>query len=374
MAHWGGVQEHPFQHLDPDTQRPKLIPLARLDDGKTAPGLWDVWIDSGDDTGNRPLITRVRYGLGQIVYLPFSFEDPAFFAWAGREKFLQTMVHKLAPKAPEKAADFRGFGDNRQNDTDLATELVGKLDNFDVTVIPFGYVALFIVLYILVVGPLDYFLLKYVFKRLEWTWITFPSSWSESASLAYFTAYALKGNDLKINKIDIVDFDLRTSRTVRDSLGTLTGTLSSRSSARTSRTTRSASSQPGVLGREEPTRSAGADVLGWMGRPEQAASARDGALGLDQASSADPTFYAEDAAGLEGVPIPVWTTKTFTASWEHDPAESAVLSRTSYLSPTRILAGKDVKISGTLKNHLRLDLEDVWMIYDNRCFRGSRGL
>ena len=27
--------------------------------------------------------------------------------------------------------------------------------------------------------------------------------------IAYFTAYALKGNDLKINKIYLVDFDLR---------------------------------------------------------------------------------------------------------------------------------------------------------------------
>ena len=94
---------------------------------------------------------------------------------------------------------------------DLSTELLRLLDDFDVTVIPFGYVALFIILYIIVVGPLDFFLLKYVFKRLEWTWITFPVVVLSVSVIAYFAAdYALKGRDLKINKVDIVDFDLRT--------------------------------------------------------------------------------------------------------------------------------------------------------------------
>src|SRR4030081_1187929 len=61
-------------------------------------------------------------------------------------------------------------------------------------------------------GPLALFLLKYVFKRLEWTWITFPTVVLGISVIACFAAYALKGKDLKVNKVDIVDFDLRTSR------------------------------------------------------------------------------------------------------------------------------------------------------------------
>src|SRR5207249_4321825 len=49
-----------------------------------------------------------------------------------------------------------------------------------------------------------------VFKRLEWTWITFPTVVLLVSVIAYFTAYALKGNDLKINKIDLIDLDMRT--------------------------------------------------------------------------------------------------------------------------------------------------------------------
>src|SRR5207302_11468206 len=132
-----------------------------------------VFADSGKQTGNRPLIAHVRYGLGQITYLAFSFEDASFLKWQGREKFLENMILNLAPRAPGNL----GFNDRvvrNQGPNDVTTDLLAALDNFDVTVIPFSLVALFIVLYIVVVGPLDFLLLKYVFKRLEWTWITFP--------------------------------------------------------------------------------------------------------------------------------------------------------------------------------------------------------
>src|SRR6266699_4628591 len=80
--------------------------------------------------------------------------------------------------------------------------------NAERPVISFGWVALFILLYIIVVGPLDYLFLKKVVKRLELTWVTFPAVVLIVSAVAYFTAYYLKGNDLKINKVDVVDINL----------------------------------------------------------------------------------------------------------------------------------------------------------------------
>src|SRR5262249_32836989 len=89
----------------------------------------------------------------------------------------------------------------------------GQLEQFEgVPVISFGWVALFILLYILVVGPLDYLFLKKVVKRLELTWITFPTVVIAVSAAAYFTAYHLKGSELRINKLDLVDVDLQTAR------------------------------------------------------------------------------------------------------------------------------------------------------------------
>ena len=76
-----------------------------------------------------------------------------------------------------------------------------------VKLIPFGWVAFFIFLYILLIGPGDYFFLKKVLKRMELTWITFPTIVLTVSLVAYYAAYVLKGNDLLVNKIDVVDID-----------------------------------------------------------------------------------------------------------------------------------------------------------------------
>ena len=83
------------------------------------------------------------------------------------------------------------------------------MDTFEgVPVISFGWVALFILFYILLVGPIDYFVLKRLFKRLELTWITFPLIVIVVSVVAYLAAYYSKGDDLRVNKVDLVQIDL----------------------------------------------------------------------------------------------------------------------------------------------------------------------
>src|SRR5262249_22626111 len=97
---------------------------------------------------------------------------------------------------------------------ELATDLQKGLEQFgsEVTTISFGWVALFIILYIVLVGPLDYFVLKKVFRRLELTWLTFPAVVLTVSVGAYLIAYACKGDDVRVRKIDLVEIDLHDNR------------------------------------------------------------------------------------------------------------------------------------------------------------------
>src|SRR5208282_1429382 len=110
-----------------------------------------------------------------------------------------------APKQPSQAENnpLQAWGgDNRE----LASQLRDGLETFsEVPVISFGWVALFILLYIVVIGPLDYLFLKFVLKRMELAWITFPAIVVTVSAVSYLVAYYLKGSDLKINKLDVVD-------------------------------------------------------------------------------------------------------------------------------------------------------------------------
>jgi hypothetical protein len=357
------------------------IPVATLDPGKVPPGDWKVLLESSDARDARPMVTQVRYGLGQITYLALSLADRDFNNWAAREKFLQTLIGQTVPKAPARVEDFdRRFG-GRDVPKDVTTELVSKLDEFDVTVIPFGYVALFIILYILVVGPLDFVLLKYVFKRLEWTWITFPSVVLAVSVIAYFAAYTLKGRDLKINKVDIVDFDLRTHldkqtrqpasfRAYGQSFFTIL-------SPRIQNYTIGLEPNPLFWGGEvKKVKKEGkdvdevlsADLLSWLGRPS--GGMHDMGRGGSGGFFRNAYEFTEDASALQGVPIPVWTTKTFTASWEHKLGNPPFVADLFYHQNP----AKDMKITGELANHLGVDLTDVWLIYAKRFYRIEGGL
>ena len=389
VERWGRVQGEPYQANDPKDPLNKIaIPVATLDPGRVPAGDWNVEAESED---GKPLIARVRYGLGQITYMAFSLEDAAFFAWPGKEQFLKAMVENLATKAPQMRQDHnRNFRGQQEIANDLATELLGAngLDNFDVKTIPFGAVAFFIVLYILVVGPLDFLLLKYVFKRLEWTWITFPTVVLAVSVIAYFAAYALKGRDMKINKIDIVDFDLRTSfRTDRDQNGqprnvhAYGASFFTILSPRIQNYTIGLEPNPAFWGaavEQVPSKRGGkddkvlsVDLLSWMGRPSGGMNdmGRPGGSARFGRNSYD---FTEDASALVGVPIPVWTTKAFGASWEQTLPKSPFVVDLVYHQ--KLVRGKELKITGKLENHLGVDLVDVWLIYDKRCYAIEAGL
>ena len=377
VEEWGGVRNLPFQRIDP--KKPKNfdpIPIARLDPGKVPLGDWEVSADNSAD--GRPLIARVRYGLGQIVYLAFSLEDAEFSSWPGKDQFLQTMLAKVAPRTPtevnERDRGFRGHVPD-----DLTTNLVGQLDNLDITVVKFGYVALFIVLYIVVVGPLDFVLLKYVFKRLEWTWVTFPTVVLGVSLVAYFSAYALKGRDLKINKVDIVDFDLRTH--VDASRQPLSVHAYGQSfftilSPRIQNYTVGLEPNPKFWGAEIKKANGGkdevlsVDSLTWMGRPS--GGPHDMGRGGSSGWLRNAYTFREDGAGLEGVPIPVWTTKAFAASWEFKLPVGTAPFKTNLVYHHKKEA--TFKLSGQLDNYLGVDLADVWLIYGDRCYPLPGGL
>jgi hypothetical protein len=351
---WGQANA-PF----PDPRHAPLT-LAKLDPGNTPPGNWDVLAKAPD---GRPLVARVKYGLGQVVFFAFTLEEPAFTDWEGKDDFLRHLIVTLAPRAGQNAQDQQRFG--RQGfSNDVTSQLLQNLDVFDVRVIPFGFVALFIVLYVLIVGPLDFIVLKYVFKRMEWTWVTFPTVVIGVSVLAYFAAYALKGQELKINKVDVVDFDLRTDAdpTGQPRTAEVYGrTFFTILSPRIQSYTIGLEANPAFWGDTTPS-GASADLMAWMGRPDSDAfgMARAGSQGFFR----KPYTYRQVVFGLDGVPIPVWTTKAFEASWDtHLPKAPFAVNLTYKQS------GDDPPhLTGTIRSGLGVELMDAWVLYNDECY------
>lgn len=281
------------------------IPLAKLVVQK---GMEYEQLIPGTGVAESPLMVRMPHGLGQVTVLAFDVDLAPFTSWDGQNRFWQTLTTRLAPAPDPQAAENITYSRRAQPfSADPASQLQTNLEQMpEIPVISFGWVALFIFIYILVVGPLDYFFLKKVVGRLELTWITFPAVVLVVSAAAYFTAYKLKGNDQKVNKIDVVDFDLGGGQVY----GT---TWFSIFSPRIQHYTIGVEPVSPVWS-DATEQAQPPATISWMGRPDDTY----GGYGKPRSSGLFRRAYdyEGDASGLRGVPIQVWSSKSFSASWE----------------------------------------------------------
>lgn len=357
---WLTVGTETLQAPPPRNGAGGTIILAKLE---PKPGMSvETILPRSGDNSSPPLIVRWPYGLGQITLVAFDLDQPPFTTWAGQKEFWRNLLDKLRLRPPtveprQNANNPNAFYQNSR--ADLASLLQTRLENFkDVSVISFGWVALFILIYIIIVGPLDYLFLKKVVKRLELTWITFPTVVIVVSAVAYFAAYSLKGNDLRINKVDVVDIDLGSRQVFGNSWFTVF-------SPRIQLYTVGIEPAAPLFAAEDATagpKAAAPVVVTWMGKPDE------GYGGYNRARSQSlfhRTYrYEPDAAGLRDVPIQVWSSKSFAANWEGTWTGKQAQHLQHQESPR--------KLEGTVTNPLPVPLEDVALIYGEGGASGVR--
>ncbi len=319
-------------------------------------------------TSNLPLVVRGPYGFGRVTLIAIDVDQKPFADWPDRSLFWLRALDLRRPRVDQlgTGTQFGGGGQFYQSGfTDLSSQLRVGLEQFPgVKLIPFGWVAFFIFLYILLIGPGDYFFLKKVLKRMELTWITFPTIVVTVSLVAYYAAYMLKGNDLLVNKVDVVDIDQAAGLARGNTWISLFSPQNRDYTIRTIPTPLDHDPSPAIEtgGSGDPPRvPAGTEVVTtWFSSPEN----QFGAMG---SSSRRFSFvgsgYAYQPTGgvefLENVRIPIWSTKCITSRW-FGPAAPLVDSE---LQP----AGPD-RLNGTVTNRQSVPLEDAILAFGKQVY------
>jgi hypothetical protein len=292
--------------------------------------------------GDLPLVVRTARGFGQILFLAVDLDQPPLSQWNRQDRglLLGKLLDLPAPhlEAAEENAPVMHFGY-----TDLAGQLRSALDRFPgVSPVPFWAVAGLVVLYIVLIGPADYFFLRKVARRMEWTWLSFPLVVLAFSLAAYLLAYGLKGSQLCIHQVDLVDIDAASGR-LRGT--TWLNLLSPQSESF------HLSFQP-----KSPEAKAPRDarvLLSWLGLP-------GGALGGMNPRAADPGLhvgqyeFSPRLDAIENLPIPVWSTRSLTARWT--AAAEACLAAD--------LTDENQVLSGTITNTCRFPLSQCILAHD----------
>lgn len=304
---------------------------ARLD---PKPGIFAFTSALVSDNVKRPLIVRSAYGLGKITLIGFDTDSETFRSWDWKTDFWSAVLES-------KAAAAQRYNQWGQPQDDASLQIANQIESFgDVPVISFAVVALFIGIYIILIGPVDYFILKKIFKRLEYTWFTFPTVVLAVSLAAYFGAYYLKGDKLRLNKVDLIDIDT----THQQVMGTTWFAIFS------------PRLQNYNVDLEPQGVSSPAVTLSWLGR------ATIGARGIGQSQGGlfERAYdYTPSATGLRNLPIQVWSEKSLEARW------SGVFDRTQH--PVEGNLQKDgLYLKGSLTYRLPHKLEGAKLFYSDK--------
>jgi hypothetical protein len=332
IQHFGGADE-------PIAARPLRAPQWQNVIGR-------VELSAGGQQSGLPLMIRYPRGFGQVTYIGLDLHKPPFSEWAGRVKFLEKLLARRS-SADQSAAIHGANQAARLGFTDISGQLRGALDQFDgVDFIPFWIVAVLALAYIAILFPLNYWVLNRWLKRPMLAWLFFPTAIVIFCIAAVAVANHAKGAARRVNQLDLVDVNVVDGGHVR---GTTWFDLFSPENAlydlRVEPTFAGA-----TLRKEDESPSM---LLSWLGLAGKGLGGMSS--GIASAPLFDQTYTIDRQKGvIEGVPIPVWSSKPFIARWE--AGAQGIESD--------LVATRDRKLRGTLTSELNAELTDCLLLFD----------
>jgi len=302
--------------------------------------------------GVRPIIVRAPTGLGQVVFMAADLDKAPFSDWADRPRLIEKLLRGDAEQNQDRSSASGPTGQLvHLGYNDLVGQLRTGAEQFSgVQLISFAWVAGLIILYILLIGPADYFFLRDVLRRMSWTWVTFPFIAVVFCLLAVLMRASFKAPDVKLNQIDLVDIDLERSI----ARGTTWAHLY---------TPRSASYDLQLTSAWlDAANEASGCLLSWQGLP---------GTGLGGLQSKSATLFQSpytidrttNDSQIENAPIEIDGTKAFVGRWWND----VQLESTADL---HLDAGGLLR--GNVTNPLAVELYDCMLLYENWAYKLER--
>jgi hypothetical protein len=268
-----------------------------------------------------PLIISAKRGRGQITVLMFSPEREPFRSWKNREWFWA----KLASVPPS------WFGSDYLNSYggwSVDGVFGAMIDSRQVRKLPVQWLLLLLVVYLLVIGPVDQYCLKRANKQML-TWITFPVYVALFSLLIYFIGYKLRAGETEWNELHVVDI-LPHGETA-EWRGRTYASVYSPVNARYK-----------VVG-DQPQATLRGEMMGFSSGGQE--GSRADVLQRDKGFDAD-------------IYVPVWTSQLFVSDW--------MQPGTYPFSATVEARGRNWQV--TVENHLDRELKELRLVVRDRVY------
>jgi len=179
----------PFSEMPDDVDFEKAdLPVATgmLRDGRVLVG-----------SPQSPLIVTADRGRGRVTVLLFSPEREPFRSWKNSPSFWAKLVE--VPPAWYSSTDY-----SQPGTWSMDGVFGAMIDSKQVRKLPVGWLLVLLVVYLLVIGPIDQRWLKRINRQML-TWFTFPAYVALFSVLIYFIGYKLRAGETEWNELHLVD-------------------------------------------------------------------------------------------------------------------------------------------------------------------------
>lgn len=305
-----------------------------------------VLISNRDDT----LLVRAPYGVGRVTFLALDLDRPPLSQWEGLPGVVERMVFDTE-FVESNTQQRRGMQLVHAGITDLATQLHAIQDHFPEVVRSSHWMVMgLLLLYVLLIGPLDYLLVHRVLKKPHLTWFTFPLLMLVAAGLTIWSARTSNGTERRLNQLDVVDLDAVQGEVRTRSWVNLYSPAMERYAVAV---------QPANTDWTRPASETPPNVqLSWYGVPEDTFGGLYYRGGLELGRTR--YGFAEGLDRVEDLPIALWSTRSLTAAWDY---------RGEPLAESTLRASGLGRLTGTITHHLPVPIEDWVFAYGNRVYR-----
>lgn len=274
-----------------------------------------------------PLIVEAVRGRGKVTLLTFSPEREPFRSWKNKGWFWAQIA-----EVPQIA--FTAGNIPRYSYQSLDGVFGALIDSTQVRKLPVSWLLLLLIVYLLVIGPVDHYSLKKINKQML-TWITFPCYVVGFSLLIYWIGFLLRAGETEWNELHVVDVIPRGQKA--DLRGRTFGSVYSPANAR----------YRFGMKAEEGSRKFSTlrgEFLGSFGGGQESSQGN-----INQQGDG---FEAEMA-------VPVWTSQLFVGDWLQ-PGEAP-------LSFTARHTGSGYEV--TIENRLPRTLTDLRLVAGERIYK-----
>ncbi len=155
----------------------------------------------------QPLVIRREFGAGTVDFLTFDPTLEPFASWEERAGLWFTLFTTTAPEPGWG----RGFLELQE-----AARAIAILPGVDLLPPVLSMVA-FVAAYVLLIGPVNYLVLSRL-NRTGWAWFTIPLFIVFFTGLAFTVGFNLRGNDVIVSHLSVVQSDSETGIARQDQL------------------------------------------------------------------------------------------------------------------------------------------------------------